>query len=398
MGIQDLYKIIPKNQLVIYRLTEFEGMKCAIDISIFLYKTIRSCGPDGWINYFILFLCNLKKSGLRAVCVFDGPNPPPEKAREQKRRRDQNGKALDRLKQATVLRDLLIESYLRTEDPLPDGVVKQCKDVINPKKKADFTIYSNTSDVIESLKGVVKKLTNQTIPITDDYKIKAKEITKLMGLKVIQADGEAEGVCAALVLEGYVDMVLTEDTDVLAYGTEDENGNVCPLLFVAFKDYKITENIVIGIDYESMIGELGMTASEFQDLCILLSCDYNDRVKGYPPDGKNRKKPISIGAKYAMEMIESYRTLENIEPHLEDAGPLIYERCRELFTPPYVDPREMKPCYLEPDYEALENFIRNNRVTVTVDYIKKCYKKEMVICEDSSKSSNEEPGLSSEEI
>jgi len=380
MGIQDLYKVIPKNQCIAYRLADFEGMRFAVDISIFLYKTIRSCGSVRWVSYFIMLLCTLKKNKIRAVCIFDGPNPPPEKAREQKRRRDENGKHLKRLADAITMRNLLQDEYLIGDKSLPEDVINTCKNLINPRKSIDFTIYSNTSDIIESLKSIIQKLENQTIPITNVHKEMAKEIVELMGLHMIQADGEAEGLCASLAVKGYVDAVLTEDTDVLAYKTP---------LMIAFKDYKISDEMVIGIHFDSLLEEMDLEANEFRDLCILLSCDYNDRVKGYPPDGKTHKKPISIGAKYALTMIEEYRTLEIVEDHLEDAGPLIYPRCRELFTPPPVDVSMMIPYNLEPDYKKLERFIEDHGVTIGLEYIKNCYTHEVILFDEETMSNSE---------
>ena len=383
MGIQDLYKVIPKNQCIAYRLQEFEGMRFAVDISIFLYKTIRSCGPDRWKSYFMLLLCTLKKNHIRAVCIFDGPNPPPEKAREQKRRRDENKKHLSRLSEAIEMRNLLQDSYLVSDDMPSDDIIRKCKNVIDPrKKKSDFTIYSNVSDIIESLKSVIQKLEYQTIPITNEHKEMAKSIVEMMGLHMIQADGEAEGLCASLAVSGYVDAVLTEDTDVLAYKTP---------LMIAFKKYKISDEMVIGIHFESLLEEMDLSSDEFRDLCILLSCDYNDRVKGYPPDGKTHKKPISIGAKHALTMIEEYRTLEIIEDHLEDANPLIYPRCRELFTPPPIDATMMIPYNLEPDYIKLAKFMEEYRVNIDINYIKDCYTHERIEFDENTVSnSNEE--------
>src|SRR5205085_3124549 len=88
------------------------------------------------------------------------------------------------------------------------------------------------------------------------------------------------------------------------------------------------------VSHQAILEDLEMTCEEFRDLCILLGCDYNDRIKGYPPDGKTHKKPVSIGAKGAFAMITEYRRLEEVEKYVVDPDPLIYRRCREIFTPP----------------------------------------------------------------
>ena len=102
-----------------------------------------------------------------------------------------------------------------------------------------------------------------------------------MGLAYLQALGEAETLCAYLAIKGQVDAVLTEDTDVMAYGTP---------VMLAFKDLKVTDEQVYGLHHKNILKDLEMNHEEFRDLCILLSCDYNERVKGFVPDGRNRKK------------------------------------------------------------------------------------------------------------
>lgn len=360
MGIQDLYKIIPKEHVIVYRFEELEGLKIAVDISIFLYKTIRSCGNEGWMAAFILLLCKLKKHRIKAICIFDGPNPPPEKKDEQTRRRAQNKKALDRLALCIELKKELEE---RPE--LTDELIAKCKFLIVGKsKKPDYTDYHDHENIIISLNQSIRKLTNQTIPITDEHKENAKEIVEMMGLTCIQADGEAEALCASLAVHKMVDAVLTEDTDVLAYGT--------PLMF-AFKDYKLTDNSIFGLHLSSILESLDMNHATFRDMCIMLGCDYNDRVKGYPQDGKKRKKPVSLGQKHVFELFsEGGMCIEDLLEFIPDPSPLIYERCREIFVP--QDVSDFKIVYAsEPDYQALMEFFARHEIKLGMKYIRECH-------------------------
>jgi hypothetical protein len=185
--------------------------------------------------------------------------------------------------------------------------------------------------------------------------------------------------------------VLSEDTDVLAYGTP---------WMVAFKDYKLSDEKVKAVYLPDMIEALGYDMDEFRDLCILLSCDYNNRVKGYPPSesGKKCKKPQCIGWVKAVAMIDEYRRLEVVEEYLEDAGPLIYERCRKLFTPiSSLELEELiqtKPYNSKPKLEEIGRFMTKERLTVSVEYIEKCWEPASLIFHDASDSNSEE--LSSE--
>nr|QBK86211.1 MAG: flap endonuclease [Marseillevirus LCMAC102] len=366
MGIKDLYSVInaaAPNALQVYHLSEFTGMRFAIDISVFLYKYIRSAGPDRWMNTFILLLCTLKRYGIKSVCIFDGPNSPPEKKIEQERRRAESERSINRLKECIRVRDTLQDN---SNEPLDFQLKTECRQLICVKRgTVDITNYDDVNDVVDSLNVTIEKLERQTLPITDSHREMATNIVKMLGLACFQADGEAETLCAYLAITGQVDAVLTEDTDVLAYGTP---------IMLAFKDFKLNEEKLFGIQFPSLLKEMEMNIDEFRDLCILLSCDYNNRVKGFPPDGKNRKKAIGIGAKGALCMIQEYKRLEEVCNHVENAEPLKYRRCRELFTVPRSIPYVIVPYNDPPDFDKLAKFIRENGLTVNLEYIGKCWK------------------------
>lgn len=398
MGIQDLYKVFKDEcpEILIERkLSKFVGYRFAIDISIFLYKYIRTAGPSGWIDLFLLLLCNLKKNGIKTICIHDGPNPPPEKRREQENRRMEVEKLNVKIYQGKIFLKFLLENFLPDNispseiDHLKkvagnikstkkfktfDELKNEIKKIVKPKRgdKIDTINYNDPFDVAEGLKISIKKWELQAMPITEEYKIKAKELIEYMGLAQIQADGEAETLCAWLCIHGHVDAVLSEDTDVLAYGT--------PLLL---SKINITSGTITAIYHENVLNGLCFAEyAEFRDLCILLSCDYNDRVRGYPPDGKNHKKPVNIGYKGALCCIREYKTLEEVENYLEDADPLIYRRCRDLFNADFmikisdldVDIDKIVPYNKQINKKALEEFLKKNNARTKIEYIENLWK------------------------
>lgn len=391
MGISNFYQIIKSEcpeQLISYHFSEISGFRIAVDISVFLYKYVRSAGEPSWMNIFLLLLCILKKHGIKAVCVFDGPNPPPEKRKEQEARRGDGQRQISRLKECIRLRNLLQDIYYDPDINLPDTIKDECKILICPRKgkTPDMTNYEDSADIVSSLNRVIERLEKQTLPITDKHKNQAISIVKMMGLACYEADGEAETICAHLAIKGEVDAVLTEDTDVLAYG--------CPLMF-AFKDFSIGEERVYGLHHKSICDALEMNKEEFQDLCILLRCDYNrhnrdglsETVRGYPPDGKKRKKPVGIGKVGALAMIKEYRRMEEVVKYIENPEPLIFRRCRELFsiskevsnsTPPV-------PLNFPLDTKGLQDLIDKNNLTIGLKYIESFWKP-IEICLDSDDS------------
>lgn len=334
------------------------------------------------MNTFIILLCTLKKYHIKAVCIFDGPNPPIEKKLEQDRRRAEGQKQISRLKECIRIRDLIQDKYLPFGQSPPEQIQKDCKLLVSLKRGSiDKTDYTDSADLCDALNVTIEKLKLQTMAITDKHKECAKKIVEMFGFACFQADGEAETLCAYLAVKGKVDAVLTEDTDVLPYGTP---------LMLAFKDFKLSDNKVRGLYLPSVLKSLNLNQEEFRDLCILLSCDYNNRVKGFPPDGKNRKKPIGLGVKGAWDMINVYRRLEKAEKYMVDPDPLKYRRCRELLTIPKSIPNIEVPYDTEPHWDELEEWFKIHRLTVNMEYVLKFWKPIELIFEDDSDDEDNE--------
>lgn len=415
MGIHDLFKVFKDrcpDEIQDFHLHEWRGKSFAVDISIFLNKYIKSAGDRLWMNTFFMFLCTLKKHSIKCVAIFDGPNPPIEKQEEQQSRKDQSQKSVDRLNRSIEIRDLLLKDYIPKDVSVPDELQGECQKLlgyyaktvtecvddileesiilVNRQKYKRNIDWSEATDIYDALRELIERLEKQTSPITNTQREKAWDIVKMMGIPTFQAEGEAEALCAYLAIYGYVDAVLTEDTDVLAYGTP---------WMLAFKDYKLGDEKVKGIHLPRVLDAMGYNMEEFRDLCILLSCDYNHRVKGYPPtkSGKPCKKAKSIGWVGAVAMIDEYRTLEECENYIDDIEPLKYQRCRELFTPITNDELleliQTKPYTMKPNMDLIRGFILREKLTISIDYIEQCWKPiEIVIYseEDSSEECNVE--------
>ena len=212
MGIKDLMSVIKTRcpeELRVINLSVLSGYKIAIDISIFLYRYIRSCGIDQWMNSFIVFLITLKKSGITAICIFDGPNPPVEKSLEQQKRRAQNARSIHRLKECERIRDIIVEEYCSDELAVTGQMRQECTQLIYGSRKAkDDTNYDDPFDVRQGLNVTIERLDKQTLPITDIHRETAEELVKLLGLACIRADGEAEALCTYLAVDGQVDAAL----------------------------------------------------------------------------------------------------------------------------------------------------------------------------------------------
>ncbi|KAA8587747.1 hypothetical protein FQN60_016609 [Etheostoma spectabile] len=144
------------------------------------------------------------------------------------------------------------------------------------------------------------------------------QLLKLLGVPVIQAPGDAEAMCAWLVREGTVDAVASEDMDTLPD--------------------------VIEYSLPKLLEKLQISHEEFVDLCILLGCDYCDKIAG-------------LGPRRALTLIQKHRTIENVVLHINrETHPVPhfwkFQEARKIFlsAPPAVAP---ELTWTEPDEEAL---------------------------------------------
>jgi flap endonuclease-1 len=80
---------------------------------------------------------------------------------------------------------------------------------------------------------------------------------------------EAESLCSSLVLANRADAVLSEDTDVLVYQA--------PLL----RHVNSTSREGERIDGADVRKALRFNDKQWVDFCILLGCDFAERLKGY---------------------------------------------------------------------------------------------------------------------
>uniref|UniRef100_A0A3Q3WZ05 XPG-I domain-containing protein n=1 Tax=Mola mola TaxID=94237 RepID=A0A3Q3WZ05_MOLML len=164
------------------------------------------------------------------------------------------------------------------------------------------------------------------------------QLLKLLGVPVIQAPGDAEALCARLVREGTVDAVASEDMDTLPFGA-----NILIRQLNAKRDGEVIE-----YSLPRLLEKLQISYQEFVDLCILLGCDYCDKIAG-------------LGPKRALTLIQKHRTIENVVLHVNRKThpvPIIwkYKEARKIFldAPPSVG---LELTWTEPDEEALVGFL-----------------------------------------
>ena len=227
MGIKNLLKFLVNYPELIKDcdIKKYYGKKIAIDISILIYQVviaIRNSGSDltnnkGEITSHILGLFNKSLSflekGIIPIYVFDG-KPPQLKQKILDARKQVRKKALEKLSDAQTPADKI--KYLKRSVLISREQMNQCREMLN-----------------------------------------------LMGIPYIDAPEEADSELSYLCKNSMVYAVLTEDMDILTFGSPRIIRNLTSSKKVPFE-----------IELNDVLTKLDLSYENFIELCILFGCDY----------------------------------------------------------------------------------------------------------------------------
>ena len=195
---------------------------------------------------------------------------------------------------------------------------------------------------------------------SEDFEI-TKKLFTVLGVPWYHAPLEAETMCSDLCKKGLVDAVLSEDTDVLAYGAP---------IFLSKID--ITNDTCVRINYNNMINTLQISSDSFLDLCIMCGTDYNKNI-------------YKVGPEKAYKYIQKYSTIEEIENKENiNIEILNHVRVREIFKNYDTANLDKIPYCVRPDFSVLTQFLFDNNIYINIENMKKSFINDIIIFEDNS--------------
>jgi len=326
MGIKNLHSFLRKKHPNLYQrktLEDLEGKKIAIDTSIYMCKFKNSFG-NKWLKGFFDLICLFRKYSIEIIFIFDS-KAPPEKDLEREHRLQMREK--NRLRIYTILEEW--QKYSLSNESMENFPL--LKKLCDRKRKTLQVIDDN---VIEK---AIYKLQNNLVFITgNDFEL-LKQMLCVMGIPFEYATSEAEGTCALLNCLGIVDAVLTEDTDVLAYGAT-----------VMLHNFSFKDNTLIQISLPDILEKLNISFEQFKDFCIMCGTDYNHNIP-------------KVGPMKAIDLILKEKSLDEIANKL-DIGCLNYKRVRTLLDC-YQNSTELERIECQqPDILKLKNFCFYNNI------------------------------------
>ena len=246
MGIKELTPFL-KNKapgsIKIVNLNELKG-KIAIDISIFLYKFKYK--TNNLITKFLDQINRLHLNNIEPIYVFDGI--PPEEKKETINSRKE--KIIDNNNKLSIIID----------------------DIKKYKDQYETSNDENIKTHLSSLDEQKRKLEQKMIRITKEDINNVKYFFDMLNVKYIQAEGEADLVCSYLCKHDMVDMVMSEDMDILTSGAK-----------ILIRDFQVSNNKITKIDLNIILTTLNMSYEKWVEFCIMCGCDYIKRIPGLGP-------------------------------------------------------------------------------------------------------------------
>ena len=249
MGIRNLNRFIqqrcPDTSTRIH-LRDLSGKRIAVDTSIYMY---RYSGEGALLENMYLMASVFRHYDIHAVFIFDGP-PPPQKTDIIELRRKKKDQAK------------------RQYDALAE--------IIKEKKHATATAsYSSSVETteIDDIEDTMRELKKQFVRLRDCDIANVKELLVSFGFATIDAEGEADVLCAKLSLKKRVDACLSDDTDMFVYG--------CP---VVLRHISLLNHSVVSYDTREILKKLTLTQQEFKMMCVVCGTDYTQATAAVSPE------------------------------------------------------------------------------------------------------------------
>ncbi len=250
MGIRNLNRYLRTNcpqSIRCVNVSELSGKRIAVDISIYLYKYEAE---NALLENMYIMLSIFRYYNIIPIFIFDGKPPPEKKALLLKRKED---------------REFAQEEF----------------------NKLKLQLESNSDEFDKQDIIAAMDLLKKQITVINKDKIETvKSLIRAYGATYYDAPGEADELCALLVVKKKVWACLSEDMDMFVYG--------CTRVL---RYFSIINHTVVLYYMKGILEELNFTQKEFKEICVLSGTDYNIHAEGIN-DKINLSATIKLFKKY----------------------------------------------------------------------------------------------------
>ena len=229
MGIKDLNRFLLtrcsktsiQKQL---SLSELRGKTLVIDASIYIYKFIES---NSLLENMYLFISILRDYEIIPVFIFDG-KPPPEK------------------------KELLYQRRLKK---------KEAEHLYNDLKQKALT---TPDECAEDIHIQMESLQKQFLRMNDTHINTTKQLLTAYGIEYYVASGEADELCAQLVIANKAWACISDDMDMFVYG--------CTRVI---RHISLLNKTCVLYDMKSILSDLQISITTFRQIMVISGTDYH---------------------------------------------------------------------------------------------------------------------------
>jgi len=255
MGIKHLNNFFRSecgDSIKVISIAELSGKKIAVDISIYMYKYESN---EALIENMYLMLATFRQHNIIPIFIFDGKPPAEKKALLEKRKIDKKSAE---------------KEY---------NILKQKLEMNNTNNEEKQELISN----MDSLK-------KRFIYINREKIDQVKSLIRAYGATYYDALGEADELCALLVLKNKVWACLSEDMDMFVYG--------CTRVI---RYLSLFNHTAILYNTKEILEILSLTQKEFREICVLSGTDYNIKNCNNSINMPNLYETFNLFKKYIKE-------------------------------------------------------------------------------------------------
>jgi len=229
MGIRNLNRYLRNNcpeSIRCIPISDISHKKIAVDISIYLYKYETE---NALLENMFTMLSIFRHYNIIPIFIFDGKPPDEKKDLLQKRKEDKKTAK---------------EEYYKLQQSLQKVT----------------SLQDDKDDIIAAM----NKLKRQIVQINKEKIENVKSLIRAYGATYYDAPGEADELCALLVIKKKVWACLSEDMDLFVYGCNR-----------VLRYFSLVSHTVVLYYTKGIFNELNMTYKDFKEICVLSGTDYN---------------------------------------------------------------------------------------------------------------------------
>ena len=267
MGIKHLNKFVRTecpNAIKTVTFADLTGKVLVIDASIYMYKFIAD---QALLENMYTMITRFQMHSIVPIFIFDG-KPPVEKRH-------------------------LLNRRIR---------LKRLAEMHYNQVKMSMNISCSRHD-----EHLLKTLKRRFIRLHDDDFERVKTLLHALGVTYLVAPGEADAMCAQMVLKHKAYACMSDDTDMFVYG--------CPRVL---RHLNLLDETLTMYSMNQILNVMGINMTEFRQICVVSGTDYtcsnnhhnnnNDNNNHYPHATNPHAKPFHLNLKLALQLFRQHKT------------------------------------------------------------------------------------------